>query len=156
MNEATRNEVVRRWLAGASMRAIARALGLSRNTVRRALASARAARDGKVPSPAAARPSLLGPYEAVIVELLGRYPDLTAARVFQELRTRGFRGGYTIVRQRVGRLRPRPAPSPVVRFETAPGAQAQVDYATYDIDLTEEGRRRVQLFSYVLGYSRRQ
>jgi len=141
MNEATRNEVVRRWRAGASMRAIARALGLSRNTVRRALASARAARDGKVPSPAAARPGLLDPYEAVIVELLGRYPDLTAARVFQELRARGFTGGYTIVRRRVGQLRPRTAPPPVVRFETAPGAQAQVDYATYDIDFTDDGRQ---------------
>lgn len=156
MNEATRNEVVRRWRAGASMRSIARALHLSRNTVRRVLATIQAARAGATPSSVAARKSLLDPYETTIVELLGRYPDLTAARVLQELRARGFTGGYTIVRQRVGQLRPRPAPSPVVRFETAPGAQAQVDYATYDIDFTEEGRRRVHLFSYLLGYSRRQ
>ena len=100
MNEVTRNEVVRRWRGGASMRSIARALHLSRNTVRRALANVLAARAGEAPAPTAARPSLLDPYEAVIVELLGRYPDLTAARVFQELRARGFRGGYTIVRQR--------------------------------------------------------
>ncbi len=156
MNEAMRNEVVRRWHAGASMRSIARALGLARNTVGRVLAGVTAARAGQPTSPAAARPSLLDPYEAVIVELLGRYPDLTAARVLQELRGRGFTGGYTIVRQRVGQLRPRPAPALVVRFETAPGEQAQVDYATYDIDFTEEGRRRVHLFSYLLGYSRRQ
>ena len=31
-----------------------------------------------------------------------------------------------------------------------------MDYAIYEIDFTEEGRRRVNLFSYVLGYSRRQ
>ena len=31
-----------------------------------------------------------------------------------------------------------------------------MDYATYDLDFTEEGRRRVHLFSYLLGYSRRQ
>jgi Integrase core domain len=31
-----------------------------------------------------------------------------------------------------------------------------MDYATYDIDFTTEGRRRVYAFSYVLGYSRRQ
>jgi hypothetical protein len=38
----------------------------------------------------------------------------------------------------------------------ARGAQAQMDYATYDLDFTSEGRRRVNLFSYLLGYSRRQ
>jgi hypothetical protein len=31
-----------------------------------------------------------------------------------------------------------------------------MDYSTYDIDFTAEGRRRVHVFSYVLGYSRRQ
>ena len=31
-----------------------------------------------------------------------------------------------------------------------------MDYAVYDIDFTSEGRRRVYLFSYILGYSRRQ
>ena len=31
-----------------------------------------------------------------------------------------------------------------------------MDYSIYDIDFTGEGRRRVYLFSYVLGYSRRQ
>jgi transposase len=30
-----------------------------------------------------------------------------------------------------------------------------MDYSTYDLDFTEEGRRRVYLFSYVLSYSRR-
>jgi hypothetical protein len=31
-----------------------------------------------------------------------------------------------------------------------------MDYSSYDIDFADAGRRRVQLFSYVLGYSRRQ
>ena len=31
-----------------------------------------------------------------------------------------------------------------------------MDHGVYDIDFTREGRRRVYLFSYLLGYSRRQ
>ncbi len=31
-----------------------------------------------------------------------------------------------------------------------------MDYAVYDLDFISEGRRRVSLFSYILGYSRRQ
>jgi transposase len=155
MNEATRNEIVRRWGAAASMRQIARDLGLARNTVRRVLAELTAQRAGTHAS-AARRPSLLDVHEPFIQELLGRYPDLTATRLLEELRHRGFTGGYTIVRQRLNALRPGTTPAPVVRFETAMGAQAQMDYAVYDLDFTVDGRRRVSLFSYVLGYSRRQ
>jgi transposase len=157
MTEPKRNEIISRWRAGSSIRRIARELGLSRNTVSRVLEEIEARRTGGPgSSPTRRRPSRLDPYLPIIKELLGRYPDLTAVRLLQELRQRGFAGGYTVVRQRLGELRPRRTPLPVVRFETGPGAQAQMDYAVYDLDFTGEGRRRVCLFSYILGYSRRQ
>jgi transposase len=157
MTESKRNEIVGRWQAGSSTRQIARELGLARDTVSRVLAHIKARRAGAPDgSPPGRRPSRLDPYLPIIKELLGRYPDLTAVRLLQELRHRGFTGGYTVVRKRLAELRPHSSPLPVVRFETAPGLQAQMDYAVYDLDFTGEGRRRVNLFSYILGYSRRQ
>ena len=161
MNEAMRNAIVERRQAKASVRNIARELGISRESVQRVLAQVAAERSGQAPSanmllPPQRRKSQLDAYEPVLRELLARYPDMTSRRLFEELRARGFAGKYTIVRERVGLLRQRPTKEPVLRFETPPGAQAQMDYGVYDIDFTREGRRRVYLFSYVLGYSRRQ
>jgi transposase len=160
MNEATRNEIIRRWMAGISMRSIARELGISRDRVSRVLKGLKRQRGeqdtvkgSRIASP---RPSSLDAYQTFLENLLARYPAITAVRVHEELRRKGFRGGYTIVKERLRKLRPGRQRLPVVRFETAPGAQAQVDYAVYDLDFLEEGRRRVNLFSLVLGYSRRQ
>jgi transposase len=152
MTEELRNEIVRRRQAGTSMRQIARELGMSRRTVQRVLTRFEAERSGpaplsSLPKPPARRASLLDEQEGFICQLLERYPNITAVRVYEELRLRGFSGGYTIVRERVQQLRPQPAREPVVRFQTSPGQQAQMDYSTYDIDFSAEGRRRVYLFS---------
>jgi transposase len=157
MNDSVINEIVALFHGGASVRRIARSLGVSRRTVDRALRQVEQARGpGATPRPQWARGSLLDAYEPVIADLLARYPDITTQRVHEELRSRGYTGGYTILSERVRRLRPRPVVAPVRRFETAPGEQAQMDYSTYDMDFSDEGRRRVHAFSYVLGYSRRQ
>lgn len=158
MNEAMRLEIVQRHQAGMSIRAIATELGISRGTVTRALARVQAQRDGPVAPLPRPRPrqSIIDPFEPLLKELLAKYPNLTTERALQELQARGFTGKYTVVRQRLGLLRPGAARPPVPRFETGPGLQAQMDFGVYDLDFTREGRRRVYLFSYLLGYSRRQ
>ncbi|MGH3429505.1 MAG: IS21 family transposase [Terriglobales bacterium] len=157
MNETLINKIVTLFHGGASVRRIARSLGVSRSTVDKALTQIKQARsDGATPRPKSTRGSLLDAYEPMIVDLLARYPDISAQRVYEELRPRGYTGGYTILTQRVRQLRLQPLIVPVRRFETAPGEQAQMDYSTYDLDFSAEGRRRVYAFSYVLGYSRRQ
>jgi transposase len=156
MNDTLRAEIVARFRGGASLRRIARELRVSYHSVRRALHQIEQARGGcPMPQPAP-RGSQLDAFEPAILDLLARYPDITAQRVLEELRPHGYTGGYTVLSERVRQLRPRPTVAPVRRFETAPGLQAQMDYSTYDMDFTDEGRRRVHAFSYVLGYSRRQ
>jgi transposase len=160
MNSTLVHQIMTLFRGGASIRRIAQGLRISRHTVRRALDQLELARTAgppeELPRPAPRRGSQLDGHEAAIAALLARHPDITVRRIYEELRPLGYTGGYTILSERVRRLRPRPVVTPVQRFESAPGHQAQMDYATYDLDFTVEGRRRVYAFSYVLGYSRRQ
>jgi transposase len=155
------NEVIRRWQEQTPLRRIAAELRISRYRVKRIILDHQAGRAQGVmhpdlPTLPESRGSILDQHVPFIRGLLARWPSITALRVHEELRGRGFTGKYTIVKDLLRRLRPDPYRQPVLRFETGPGLQAQMDYATYEIDFTEEGRRRVNLFSYVLGYSRRQ
>ena len=164
MNRQLDNEIIYRWQTGQSLRGIARDLNVSRWRVTRIIHQHQASRDdpssapvhADLPRPASSRVSKLDEFETRISQLLERYPKITVTRMLEELQKEGYDGGYTILRQRVKRLRHQPKKPLVVRFETAPGVQAQMDWSVYEIDFTAEGRRRVNLFSYLLSYSRRQ
>src|SRR2546430_9182087 len=107
MNEALRQEIVRRRQGGAALRRIARDLGLARETVPNVIRRWEAERAGGDGRPSQRRrPSPVDPFAGTIRELLTRYPDITIVRVFEELRAKGFTGGLTIVRERVLQLRP--------------------------------------------------
>jgi transposase len=154
------NEIVHRRTLGQSIRKIARSMCLSRRAVNRALTEHDNTRQQGAPHPELPkrrrRSSALDGYEEAISGFIKRYPDITIIRLLEELRGLGYQGGYSILRERVKPLRVPAAVQPVERFETGPGIQAQMDWAEYTIDFSAEGPRRVSLFSYLLGYSRRQ
>lgn len=136
---------------GLSKTAIAQRLGVSRRVIYHWLATGQLARDVDAPPPRRASPrgSQLDPFRPIIAERLATYSELSAVRLFDEVRAAGYPGGITQVRDYVARVRPRPEPEPVVRFETAPGHQAQVDFAEFRLPW---GTRYALLV--VLGYSR--
>jgi transposase len=90
----------------------------------------------------------IDPYRAIIDTRLQEFPRLSSVRLYEELRAVGYLGGYTQVKEYVHTIRP-VAVEPVVRFETPPGQQAQVDFAHFRLPW---GRRWALLV--VLGYSR--
>jgi transposase len=54
-------------------------------------------------------------------------------RRLDEIRAAGYAGGYTQLKAFVRRVRPTPAPEPLIRFETPAGRQAQVDFARFQL-----------------------
>lgn len=132
---------------GKSIREIAREMGLSRNTVRRYLRDEAAARY----KPRPPRPTKLDPFKDYIAErLTAAAPEwIPSSVLLSELRERGYEGGYTMLKLFLATLRPKEAAEPVVRFETEPGDQMQVDWA-----VIRRGANRLSVFVATLGWSR--
>ena len=103
-----------------------------------------------------ARGGLIDPFEPYLMGRLAAFPTLTARRLWPELKDRGYRGGYTAITDTLRDVRPPCTNAFEVRFETPPGEQAQVDFAHFEVEFTDESgvRRIVWLFSMVLGFSR--
>jgi transposase len=154
------HQIVLLHAQGWSIRALTRHFAMGRNTIRRILRKNRKQRDKghdvldrRRP---VARQSKLDAFKPMIKQLLAKYPDITGVRVCEELAASGFDGGRTIVTDYLRKIRPRPKKTPVVRFETQPGHQGQMDWSPYTLNFTRGGRQQVLCFSYILGYSRRQ
>ena len=138
---------------GLSVSAIARQLGLDREAVAKYIGHGLA-----LPAygPRPPRPRATDAFLPYLHERLTAYPQLTAIRLWRELKERGFEGAYTAVKRAVAAVRPA-APLPIeVRFETPPGEQAQVDLARFELTFADEPgmTRIVWLFAMVLGHSR--
>ncbi|MGQ9595695.1 MAG: IS21 family transposase [Anaerolineae bacterium] len=135
---------------GRGIRAIAREVGVARNTVRKALRSDRPPKYTRPPRP---NPQL-APYDGLIRRAcLER--GFIGTRILRELRERGYEGSRSALYRYLARVRgERPDPRVSLRFETAPGRQGQFDWSPYTVELGGE-LRRVVMFCLTLGYSRR-
>ena len=133
---------------GMPTKAIARELGIARNTVKKYLNQ-----DDWKPKyvRTSPRPSKLDPFKAYINQRIeDAKPDwIPAAVLFQEITELGYTGKIRILSSYIAQFKPAPKADPVVRFETAPGLQMQVDFTVI--------RRQapvLKAFVATLGYSR--
>lgn len=158
-----REQVLRLSRAGRGRRWIARHLQMARETVRDIIDPDRKKKRQKS---AAKKESILEPYKAEINRLIEadeierkRHPrkkPLTAKRIFQEIRSQGYKGGRTLVDDYVREVRgPRRLPDVRRRFETSPSEEAQQDWSPYRVILGGE-EVTIQLFSMILCWSRYQ
>ena len=132
-----------------SLSAIARDLGIDRKTVRSLLFQGPPGQR----APRTVPPSLLDPYKPYLQARLAQFP-LSSVRLLEEVQRQGYTGGYDLVKRFVRPLRRQKEIAAVLRFETEPGQQAQVDFGHFGY-LEEDGvRRHLYGFSMVLGYSR--
>lgn len=137
---------------GVPVKAIARLLGISRNTVRAAIAS-----DG--PPKYVRRPagSVVDAVEARIRELLQAYPRMPATVIAERI---GWDRGLTVLKDRVRELRPvYLPPDPASRTSYVAGEIAQCDLWFPPVELPAgfgQVRRPAQLpvLTMVTGYSR--
>jgi transposase len=131
---------------GSGIREIARQLGCSRNTVRRYLRCERVGRYG----PRARRPTKLDEYRDYLTERVAQARPrwIPATVLLREIRELGYGGGLSQLKAWLAPLK-KAAPEVVVRFETAPGKQMQVDFTW----VRRGGDPLVALVA-TLGYSR--
>jgi transposase len=91
------------WIDKWSLRRIERHLQVSRKTVTKYLLSSSGS------SRRSERASKLDPYKPVVVELLQQDSSVKSYPIFQRLRSQGYKGGITILRDYLQRVRSKPS-----------------------------------------------
>ena len=133
---------------GLSIRQISKRQGLSRNTVRKYLRS--------TPEPAKrpVRSSKLDPYKDQIEKWVEKDGLLDCTTMLQRMRSSGYTGGVTILRDYVHSMRPpRGGHQLVQRYETEPGKQMQIDWGTFMYE-RDGARKKMYGMTAIMSHSR--
>jgi len=133
------------------IKAIARLLGVSKNTVKAAISASGPPRYERAP-----RGSIVDQVEPRLHELLHSWPDMPATVIAERI---GWTRSMTVLKERVRELRPvYLPPDPASRTTYEPGELAQCDLWFPDTDIPlgagQNGRGKVPVITMVAGYSR--
>jgi transposase len=131
-----------------SLAQVAQALSLNIKT-----AQAWATRKAYTARPQPQRPSQLDEHKAEIIRRLHEHP-YSARQMLNQLRERGYQGGYSILTDFIRQIRPRPQNAYLtLRFE--PGECAQIDWGYAGTLMVGSTRRRLSFLVMVLCFCRR-
>ena len=101
------------------------------------------------------RQSKLDPFKPTISEWLEKDPTVTAAIIEQRLRSVGYAGAYTILREHVRATRPaRTPPRAFLRMEPPPGERFEVDWGHFGALEYAGDKRKLYAFALVEAHSR--
>ena len=128
-------------------RKIAHLLGISRNTVRKALESK------KVPK--YQRKEIINPAIVPYVDIINTMywqKHFKGSRILNEITSKGFKGSKNAFYRYFKKIRSE-EPRNYTPYETAPREQAQFDWSFYTVQI-DNVLTRVVIFSYILGFCR--
>jgi transposase len=142
--------MIKEWYRkGLSVSEIARLSGCDRKTIRKVL------KGPVTPGSGPRRPRVcrIDGYKAY---LQGRIQEgvLNARKLYGEIKARGYQGKESQVRAFEQPFREQRESGATVRFETAPGEQAQVDWGHFGLIMHQGRQRRLYAFVMTLGWSR--
>lgn len=133
---------------GQSIREISKNLGVSRNTVRKYI------RTNKKPvyQTRPVKEKKLDKYRNYLIERIEKaLPNRIPAPVLlREIQEKGYSGQITTLRMFLKDYQQKQLKEPIVRFETEPGEQCQVDWTWM-----QKGEQRIGAFVGILGFSRK-
>ena len=97
--------------------------------------------------------SVIAPYTGYVRGRIDTH-NLSAVRIYEEIREKGYPGSYTTVKDICRKLRRDRTIQAVYRYETEPGKQSQVDFGEFGYIDMDGKSRKLYAFSMILGYSR--
>lgn len=137
---------------GMSYRAIARTLGISPRTAKKYAEHPELINQPR--QRGAARPGKLDAYKDILQAYIETDQGFQATVIYERLCRQGYTGSYETVKRAVRPLKQARHKRAYLRFETEPGAQAQVDFGEFQVQQADGSVKRYYLFAMILGYSR--
>lgn len=134
---------------GFGKRTITRMLGISRNTVRRALKQEDIPKYERKKLPV----KKVDPFQGMVKEMLWE-KEFIGTRILTEIKKEGYTGSLTTLYRFLSTVKKDPPLKTTCRYETDPAEQGQFDWTPYKV--IRGGKEcKVTSFLFILGYSRR-